>query len=398
MQVSRPSGCSWPASHSPERAALDDILSRGSMTIREARRLRRAGRFLAIRVAGRGENMYQDAETQEFWALREGAVVRLVGVDGSGLIAKEARAAGGTTGYDRDKRVQESPGAYNDGAGEKDVDKFAVDEEGEGLQMESAEGIRPDRELQERPYNYNSGAGAIGLCTASEQPFKKGDWVVDAKDEFQVAKDQTPEGSVDIVDSSGKKRKHPRPQELALKTQASVAGMRHNQTADLMDFSFAGPQRAGRAERGSAALDGLDVSDVAAVTHREEMDRIVAKGRIAPLAARALRRVGRFRPVERGMYRDTASGGLWLRDGDVVSRAAPVAPARKASVGAGRSRAAAWSVIDSVLRREEGWVPEFRAGEDREAAGIHLDDPTADDVMEAIHAAREQGFQTVHVH
>jgi hypothetical protein len=98
------------------------------------------------------------------------------------------------------------------------------------------------------------------------------------------------------------------------------------------------------------------------------------------------------------MYRDMASGDLWLRDGDMVRRAAPEAGAKKASAGAGRSRAAAWNVIDSVLRREEGWVPEFRAGEDREAAGIHLDDPTADDVMEAIHAAREQGFQMVHVH
>jgi hypothetical protein len=400
--VSRPSGCSWPTRRPSERAALDGILSKGSMTTREARRVRRAGRFRAIRLAGRGENLYQDIETQEFWALREGAVVRLVGVDGSGLIAKEARAAGGTTGYYRDERVQRSPGTYNDGAGEKDVDKFAGDdEEGDGLQEESNIGMRPDRDLQERPFNYNSGAGAIGLCTASERPapFKKGDWVVDgAEEEFQVARDQTPEGSVDVVDGSGKRRKHPRPQELAPKTTASVAGMRRNQAADLVDLGFAGPQRGARAGRGSAVLDGLEVSDVAAVTHRVEMDRIVALGQVAPRAARALRRVGRFEPVERGMYRDTASGDLWFRDGGEVRRAAPEAVAKKASAGAGRSRSAAWSVIDSVLRREEGWVPEFRAGEDREAAGIHLDDPTADDVMEAIHAAREQGFQTVHVH
>ena len=67
-------------------------------------------------------------------------MVRLVGVDESG-IAKEAvvRAAGGSTGYYRSKRMEQNPGTFNDGAGEKGVGKFAEGDEDEESELEGVD-------------------------------------------------------------------------------------------------------------------------------------------------------------------------------------------------------------------------------------------------------------------
>jgi len=387
---------------SPE--AAKEMLDKGALTPHEARLLRRAGRFLTVRLAGRGDrNLYQDAETNSFWELKEGTVVRLVGVDEEG-IAKEAasREAGGSTGYHRDKRMEQNPGTFNDGAGEKNSDKFAGDDD--GLEEEAAIGMRPDRWHQEKPYNADEGPGHAQ--TAATEPFEKGDWVVDEDgEELQVVEDQARDGVVEVEDSAGRTQKYPTPQGLAPKTPtaASTAGMRDNQAAESIDFSITGlPDEVEGAQAASGSMRGdalgflgeLDVADVAAVTHREEMDRIVACGKMSRVAARALRRAGRFSAVSRDMYQDTITGELWAADGDSVSRAEVGKTASKKP----EVRTAAWDTIDSVLSRERGWVPEFRVSHDRGAAGIHLENPTADDVMDAIHAARRQGYGVVHVH
>ena len=385
--------------------AVKEMLDKGALTPHEARLLRRAGRFLTVRLAGRGNrNLYQDAETKSFWELKEGTVVRLVGVDEEG-IAKEAssREAGGSTGYHRIERMEQSPGTFNDGAGEKNSDKFAGDDDGL-LEEEAAVGMRPDRWHQEKPYNADEDPGLAQ--TAATEPFEEGDWVVDDDgEELQVVEDQTNEGVVEVEDSAGRTQKHPTPQGLEPKQQttASAAGMRDNQAAESIDFSLIGlpdevegEQAASGSMRGDALgfLGELDVTDLAAVTHREEMDRIVAQGEMSRIAARALRRAGRFSAVSREMYQDTVTGELWTADGDLVSRAEVGKTASKKP----EVRTAAWDTIESVLGRERGWVPEFRVSHDRGAAGIHLENPTADDVMDAIHAARRQGYRVVHVH
>lgn len=410
MQVSRPNNSGFLDGLEVRTACeetIDRLLAKGVLTPREARVLRRAGRFQTIRVAGRGRNLYQDVETKEFWEMKEGAVVRLLAVDGDGVIAKEAsRAAGGTTGYHRDKRMEQSPGTFNDGAGEKNTDKFAVDD-ADGLGEESAIGMRPDRDHQEKPFNADEGPGHAQTA-AAEKPFKKGEWVTDGDEaEFQVADDQNPDGSVDVTDDTGNTEKHPLPQDLKRKSQPGVAptptasrgsawaeGMKDNQVTDLIDFSLTGlPDRSAAGRAGEFGfLDEMDVSEVAAVTHREETDRIVASGEITRAAARAMRRVGRF-DAAADMYRDTVTGDLWACDGDVVRRAE-----RARTAAADGKRTATWNTIDSVLRRERGWVPEFQISDDREASGIHLENPSPDDVMVAIHVAREQGHRIVHVH
>jgi len=139
-------------------------------------------------------------------------------------------------------------------------------------------------------------------------------------------------------------------------------------------------------------LGEMDLSSVAVATHREEMDRILSGGEITRRTARVLRRVGRLEPLGGGMYRDTITGDMWQGEGELISRACSPRTASSAH------RTAAWDVIDSVLARASGWSPEFRASGDRDAPGIHLENPTADDVVDAIHAARAQGYDRVHVH
>ena len=199
MRISRPDGSGFLEGLDAEglvRAAfsdkIDEALSCGTITASEARVLRRIGRFQAVRFASHGDrNLYQDSETGDFWELKEGAVVRLVGVDESG-IAKEAvvRAAGGSTGYYRSKRMEQNPGTFNDGAGEKGVGKFAEgdeDEDDEDIETESATGMQPDVYYQNKPYNRDEGPGHAQ--TAATEPFKKDEWLVskDTGDEYQVA-------------------------------------------------------------------------------------------------------------------------------------------------------------------------------------------------------------------
>ncbi len=415
MRISRPDGFGLleglDASELARAAFSDKIdtaLDGGAIAPSEARVLRRIGRFQAVRVASR-KNLYQDSDTGDFWELQEGTVVRLVGVDESGI----AKEAAGSTGYDQPKRMEQSPGTYNDGAGEKGVGKFAEGEEDtdedESLETESATGMQPDKYYQDKPFNRDEGPGHAQ--TAATEPFKKDDWVVDKNtgDEFQVRTDQAADGSVEVVDEAGSIEKHPLPQGLspkapggAVKTSASLDGVRDGQVAELIDFSLAGLPDAGSEKAATANqmrvdnlgfLGEMDLSSVAVATHREEMDRVMASGEIAKRTARVLRRVGRLEPLGGGMYRDTITGDMWAQDaGGSVSRAVP--PKTAAS---GR-RTAAWDVIDSVLARSDGWSPEFRASADRDAPGIHLENPTADDVVDAIHAARERGHDRVHVH
>jgi len=386
--------------------SISDMLAKTTLTPREARLLRRAGRFFTVRVAGRGDrNLYQDAETGEFWEMKEGAVVRLVGVDDTGIVKSSSRSAGGTTGYYRDKRTEQSPGTFNDGAGEKNTDKLAVDDD---LESEAAIGMRPDRQHQEKPYNLGESPGHAQTAAKEEDPFKEGEWVVDSDgEEYQVSEDQGRDGTVELEGGTGRKQKYPTPQGLTRKTtaaEASSQGMRVNQESGSIDFSITGlPDEcrgSGETEIGSMRGDSLgflgelEVSEVAAVTHREEMDRIVSAGKVGRREARALRRAGRFTPVSQEMYRDVVTGDLWSVEGDSVVRAEIGKTAAKSP----EIRTAAWDIIQSVLERERGWVPEFHASRDRDAAGIHLENPTADDVMDAIHAARNQGYRVVHVH
>ena len=422
MRISRPDGSGFLEGLDAEglvRAAfsdkIDEALSCGTITASEARVLRRIGRFQAVRFASHGDrNLYQDSETGDFWELKEGAVVRLVGVDESG-IAKEAvvRAAGGSTGYYRSKRMEQNPGTFNDGAGEKGVGKFAEgdeDEDDEDIETESATGMQPDVYYQNKPYNRDEGPGHAQ--TAATEPFKKDEWLVskDTGDEYQVRSNQGADGSVEVVDKDGNIEKYPTPQGLTLKapggsvkTTASLDGVRDGQVAELIDFSLVGLPDAG-SERQSAAnpmrgddlgfLGEMDVSSVALATHREEMDRILSGDEITKRAARVLRRVGRLEPLGAGMYRDTITGEMWAQgEGGSICRAQS---ARIAS--SPDRRTAAWDVIESVLARTSDWSPEFQDSGDRNAPGIHLENPTADDVVDAIHAARAQGYNRVHVH
>lgn len=420
MRVSRPDGSGFLEgldASSLARAAfsdkIDDILSRGTITPKEARVFRRVGRFQTVRLASHGENLYQDAETGDFWELKEGTVVRLVGVDEAG-IAKEAteHSAGGSTGYYRSKRMEQNPGTFNDGAGEKSVGKFGDGgEDDEDLETESAIGMQPDVYYQNKPFNRDEGPGHAQ--TAAADPFKKDEWVVDQEEkEYQVALDQKPDGSVEVTDDKGNTAPHPMPQTLTRKearnarptTATFLEGLRENQVADLIDFSFIGLPDAGSEGKVAANnpmrednlgfLGEMDVSDIVAVTHREEADRILSAGKISKRAVRVLRRVGRLEPLGDGMYRDTITDAMWTRDDDGMIRRAELSNTASSK----RSRTAAWDVIESVLARSDGWSPEFQVSGDRDAPGIHLENPTADDVVDAIHAARTQGYSRVHVH
>jgi len=242
MRISRPDGSGFLEGLDTSdfvRAAFSDKINRaldnGAITTAEARVLRRIGRFQTIRLASRDRNLYQDTETGNFWELKEGAVVRLVGVDDTGI----AKEAGGSTGYYRSKRMEQSPGTYNDGAGEKSVGKFGVggeDDEEDGLETESAIGMQLDKYYQEKPFNHDEGPGQVTV-NAATKPFKKGEWVVDdTGDEYQVNKDQAPDGSVEVVDAEGNIEKNPLPQGLnpktpdgAVKTTASLDGIRDGQ-------------------------------------------------------------------------------------------------------------------------------------------------------------------------
>lgn len=417
MRVSRPDGSGFLEgldASSLARAAfsdkIDDILSRGTITPKEARVFRRIGRFQTVRLASHGENLYQDAETGDFWELKEGTVVRLVGVDEAG-IAKEAteHSAGGSTGYYRSKRMEQNPGTFNDGAGEKGVGKFGDGGDDEDLETESAIGMQPDVYYQNKPFNREEGPGHAQ--TAGMDPFTKDEWVIDQDEqEYQVASDQKPDGSVEVTDDKGNTSPHPMPQTLTRKeaknarpaTATFLEGLRENQVADLIDFSFIGlPDTGSKREAANNPMRGgdlgflgeMDVSEIATVTHREEMDRILSAGEITKRAVRVLRRVGRLEPLGGGMYRDTVTDAMWTRDDDGMIRRAELS-----KTASKQPRTAAWDVIESVLARSDGWSPEFQASGDRDAPGIHLENPTADDVVDAIHAARTQGYNRVHVH
>lgn len=419
MRVSRPDGSGFLDGLDASelvRAAFSDKIDRaldsGTIAPSEARVLRRIGRFQTARLASYGKNLYQDSETGDFWELKEGAVVRLVGVDDVGI----AKEAGGSTGYYRSKRMEQSPGTYNDGAGEKSVGKFAEggEEDGEedgdeeGLEAESAIGMQPDRYYQDKPFNRDEGPGHAQ--TAATEKFKKDEWLVsdDTGDEYQVRADQGADGSVEVIDKGGNIEKYPTPQGLSpkqpgsAKTTASLDGMRDGQVAELIDFSLIGLPDAGSDREATAnAMRGddlgflgeMDLSSVATATHREEMDRILSGGEITKRTARVLRRVGRLEPLGDGMYRDTITGEMWSQvEGGSVSRV------RLSKTASSEHRTAAWDVIESVLARSDGWSPEFQVSGDRDAPGIHLENPTADDVVDAIRAARDQGYSRVHVH
>lgn len=415
MRVSRPDGSGFLEGLDASdlaRAAfsdkIDKVLDSGAIAPSEARTLRRIGRFQTVRLASR-KNLYQDSETGDFWELREGTVVRLVGVDEVGI----AKEAGGSTGYDRPKRMEQSPGTFNDGAGEKGVGKFAEGEEEdldeEDLETESAIGMQPDKYYQEKPFNRDEGPGHAQ--TAATEPFKEGEWVVDDEtgDEYQVKSNQGADGSVEVVDDDGNVEKHPMPQRLSpkkpggpVKTTASLDGVRDGQVAELIDFSLIGLPDAGFEKEAApnpmrgddlGFLGEMDLSSVAVATHREEMDRILSGDEITKRTARVLRRVGRLEPLGGGMYRDTVTGEMWAQgEGESIDRAS------SPKTASSERRTAAWDVIDSVLASHRSWSPEFRASADRDAPGIHLENPTADDVVDAIHAARDQGHDRVHVH
>lgn len=498
--------------------AISDILSKEPITLAEARVLRRAGRFATVRLAARDRSLYQDIDTKEFWELKEGMVHRLVEVDDHG-IAKEASSheAGGSTGYYRDRRMEQNPGTYNDGAGEKDVGKFSdglVDDEDE-LEVESATGMDRDKIHAEKPFNMDEGPGH-GYTAAVQDSYQKGDWVTDEEtgEEYQVNKDQSPDGRVDVIDEGGTEKTFDKPQNLKIKESP---GAETAQMADrLLDFRkwgrdaghdagvsaaleaeltiggasdsaakqlYSGWSRAARAFRSASsdavgigvadpddlfdefvqgtgegflagwreatgrpgkpiagwedivkgarrqhdlpdaesldsgtfrsrkqeaantlralrgddfnALDDATLSDLAHESHRPEIERIVSSGAMAPRVARTLRRVGRFHRVDGGLYKDVVSGDLWVAEDGTVRRAE--AKARKASTKPS-GMPAGWDVIESVLGRTEGWVPRFREAKGDKDVGIHLKNPTADDVVNAIHVARKQGFDTIHVH
>jgi len=413
MRVSRPDGSGFLEGLDASdlvRAAFSDKIDRtldsGAIAPSEARILRRIGRFQTVRLASRDRNLYQDSETGNFWELKEGAVVRLVGVDETGVI----KEAAGSTGYYRSKRMEQNPGTYNDGAGEKGVGKFAEGEEEEdGIEIESVIGMQPDKYYQDKPFNREEGPGHAQTAAQTQQ-FKEDEWLVDSDtgDEYQVNKNQNPDGSVEVIDEGGNVEKYPRPQDLtpkapggAVKTTASLDGIRDAQVAELIDFSLVGLPDAGSEKeivanlmRGDdlGFLGEMDISSIATATHREEMDRILSASEITRRTARVLRRVGRLEPLGGGMYRDTVTGDMWEGEGELISRACSPKTASP------RYRTAAWDVIDSVLARDDGWSPEFRACSDRDVPGIHLENPTADDVVDAIHAARTQGYNRVHVH
>jgi len=394
---------------------IEALLAKDALSSREARVLRRLGRFQMVRTAARDRSLYQDTETLDFWQLQDGAVVRVIAMDADGVVVKGAsvRDAGGSTGYYRIRRMEQDPGTLNDGAGEKNSGKTA-DEEVE-IEPESAIGMQPDRYYQDKPFNKGEGPGHA-YTAANPKPLKKGDWVTDGDgNDFQVDADQKPDGRIVVKDAAGKVEEHPMPQSLRLKEQPGAAqptarkneaGMRENQVAGLIDFTFEGlPDRksdAGPAGLGVPRGDELgflgefDVADVVPATHADEIARIMASGAINFRTARTLRRAGRLEIVSQGLYRDAVSGDLWATDGETVRRGEALKVA--ASESKGFARSAAWDTIDSVLGRTDGWVPEFRASENPQAVGIHLKNPTADDVASAIQAAREQGYTTVHVH
>ena len=218
--------------------AISDILSKEPITRAEARILRRAGRFAIVRLAARDRSLYQDIDTKEFWELKEGMVHRLVEVDAQG-IAKEASSheAGGSTGYYRDKRMEQNPGTYNDGAGEKGVGKFSdgPTEDEDEMEVESAIGMDRDKIHAEKPFNMDEGPGH-GYTAAVQEQYKAGDWVMDEKtgDEFQVNKNQGPDGRVDVVDDAGTEKTFDTPQNLERK---EGLGLESTQAADsLLDF------------------------------------------------------------------------------------------------------------------------------------------------------------------
>lgn len=396
---------------------IEAILAKNVLSSKDARVLRRIGRFRMVRTAARDRSLYQDVETLNFWQLQDGAVVRVIAMDADGVVVKGAsvRDAGGSTGYYRIRRMEQNPGTLNDGAGEKNSGKTA-DEEVE-IEPESAIGMQPDRYYQDKPFNRGEGPGHA-YTAANAKPLKKGDWVTDGDgNEFQVDADQTLDGRIVVKDAVGKVKDHPVPQSLQLKTQPgsdqpttarkNVAGMRENQVAGLIDFTFEGlpDRKSDDAEpvglgvpRGDELgfLGELDVADVVPATHADEIARIMASGAIDFRTARTLRRAGRLEIVSQGLYRDAVSGDLWAVDGDTVRRGEILRTA--ASKSKGFARLAAWDTIDSVLGLTDGWVPKFRASENPQAVGIHLKNPTADDVVSAIQAAREQGYTTVHVH
>ena len=215
------------------------------MTTREARSLRRAGRFRLIRVASRDRNLYQDAQTGDFWELKEGTVYRLVDLDDVGVVKNavslQEREAAGSTGYYRERLNQDT--GYQPGAGEKQTDRHSSDEDNdedsaesedgaedkEGLGADAADGVYYDKIHQHAPYNEDGGytnVASLKAAVVGQSPFEQGQWVVDrtTEDEFEVV-DQGTDGRVKVIDDSGREQYHPSPQNLELKEMASLSSV-----------------------------------------------------------------------------------------------------------------------------------------------------------------------------
>lgn len=211
------------------------------MTTQKARSLRRAGRFRMIRVASRDRNLYQDAQTGDFWELKEGTVYRLVDLDDVGVVKNavslQDREAAGSTGYYRERLNQDT--GYQPGAGEKQMDRHSSDEDSvegeddaedkEGLEADAADGVYYDKIHQHAPYNEDGGytnVASLKAAIVEQDPFEQGQWVIDrtTKDEFEVV-DQGTDGRVKVIDDSGREQYHPSPQNLELKETASLSSV-----------------------------------------------------------------------------------------------------------------------------------------------------------------------------
>ena len=202
------------------------------MTPREARNLRRAGRFKMIRVASRDRNLYQDEQTGDFWELKEGTVYRLVDLDDVGVVKNaflQDRDAAGSVGYYRERLNQDT--GYQPGAGEKQMDRHSSDEDDdsddddkEGLETDAADGVYQDKIYQQAPYNEDGGYTNVASFKVAE--FEQGQWVVDSEtdEEYEVV-DQGTDGRVKVRDDAGREQYHPTPQNLTLKEMASLSSV-----------------------------------------------------------------------------------------------------------------------------------------------------------------------------